>query len=156
MALCAKDVMTGQVIAAREDMPVAEFVALLKKHGISGTPVLDGDDHLVGVVSATDVLLHCQVFEDDWQMDSDFHTHVGGESGLIAEDFDDADVRDMKVGDIMSIEAITAQMDLPIRELAGLMCEENIRRVIILQGTKLAGIVSMTDILRAIVDGRLA
>lgn len=155
MALCAKDVMTTQVIASREDMPLVEFVAILKKNRISGTPVLDKDDHLVGVASATDVLLHCQVLDDDWQIDSDYYTHAGGESSLLADDFDDTDVRHMRVGDIMSPETVTAPFDLPIRALATLMVERDIRRVIILEGTRLVGLVSMTDILRAIVDGRL-
>lgn len=155
MALCAKDVMTTEVIVSREDMPVVEFVALLRANGISGTPVLDRQNHLVGVVSATDVLLHSRVFDGDWQMDSDYHTQVGEGSELLAEAFEDEEVQNLTVGDIMSPDAITAQAHAPVHELAALLCNENIRRIIILEDKHLVGIVSMTDLLRAIAYERI-
>ena len=155
MALCAKEVMTTDVIVSREDMSVKDFVALLRTNGISGTPVLDGEDHLVGVASATDVLLHSRVFEGEWQMDSDYHTQVGEDSELIAEAFEDDDVQYLTVGDIMSPDTITAQAHTPVRDLAALLCNENIRRIIILEDKRLVGIVSMTDLLRAIAYERI-
>ncbi|MFD8554704.1 CBS domain-containing protein [Streptomyces fradiae] len=49
------DVMTGEVVQARPDTSVGELARLLTVHRISGLPVVDEDDKVVGVVSQTDL-----------------------------------------------------------------------------------------------------
>jgi len=95
------------------------------------------------------------VFEGEWQMDSDYHTQVGECSELIADAFEDEEVQYLTVGDIMSPDTITAQAHTPIHELAAVLCNENIRRIIIVENRRLVGIVSMTDLLRAIAYERI-
>lgn len=45
------DVMTPDVVTASEDAPVGEIVDKLVTHGVSGLPIVDDGDRLVGVVS---------------------------------------------------------------------------------------------------------
>ncbi|MEU5999011.1 CBS domain-containing protein [Streptomyces sp. NPDC047197] len=47
--------MTDEVVQARPDAPFKELAALLTAHRISGLPVVDEDDKVVGVVSQTDL-----------------------------------------------------------------------------------------------------
>ena len=155
MSLCAKDLMTPQVIVTQEDASVSDFITLLKEHGISGAPVVDPQAHLVGVVSVTDVLLHSRLFEGEFAMDSDYHARVGEELEVLHDGFDPDEVRRITVGDIMSPESITATADTPVRELASVFCTGSVRRILIVEGKRLLGIVSITDILRAVEDGRL-
>ena len=51
-----KDVMTTQVVAVRCDASYSEMVAMLRAHRVSGLPVVDAEDVVVGVVSETDLL----------------------------------------------------------------------------------------------------
>jgi CBS domain-containing protein len=52
----AKDIMTTQVIAVRPDASYREMVTMLRAHRVSGLPVVDAEDLVVGVVSETDLL----------------------------------------------------------------------------------------------------
>ena len=52
----ASDVMTKQVLTVKPDTPVREVAALLSEHGISGVPVVEDDERVVGIVSEGDLL----------------------------------------------------------------------------------------------------
>jgi len=52
----AQDVMVRNVITVRPDTSVAEAVKLLGEHDISALPVVDSDNHLVGILSEADLL----------------------------------------------------------------------------------------------------
>ena len=49
------DVMHRNVTTARPDMPIAEAATLMVEHRIGGLPVVDGDEHVVGVITETDI-----------------------------------------------------------------------------------------------------
>lgn len=156
MGVCARDIMTSDVICAREGMTIQELARLLQQHKITGVPVLGPDGVLVGVVSMTDILLHDEVFGEGPVMMSDYHKHPEtGHEGWW-ENFAPEDAPNLRVSDIMSPEAITARHDASIADLAGMMYSNRIHRVIIVEGDRLAGIVSTMDILRAVMDGRVS
>ncbi|MFI5963929.1 CBS domain-containing protein [Streptomyces asoensis] len=50
------EVMTREVVGAHRGTPYEDLVRLLERHGISGLPVVDHDDKVVGVVSGTDLV----------------------------------------------------------------------------------------------------
>ena len=52
----AMDVMTTDVVSADPDKSVQALAALLCKRGISGVPVVDTDNRVVGIVSEGDLL----------------------------------------------------------------------------------------------------
>lgn len=156
MGICAKDIMTADVIYAVEDMTVQELAHLLNEHRITGAPVLDAVGALVGVVSASDILLHDEVFGDEPVQGSDYHRQIEGHGDALWEGLAPEEVGDRRVGDIMSRGAITAQQDTPIEELAGLMYSHRIHRVLIVDGERLTGIVSTMDILRAVMEKRIS
>lgn len=53
-----KEVMSSEVVSTRCDAPFKEVARLLAEHRISGLPVVDDEDKVVGVVSETDLLYH--------------------------------------------------------------------------------------------------
>ena len=159
MGAVAKDIMTANVISAHVDMTVDELTELLHKHSISGAPVIDALGRLVGVVSATDIILQHEILGGRPAMDSDYHRQIESrDDPLLAELFADEfrDHEDQfsnhKVRDIMSADVISAQQDTPISELAGIMYNARIHRVIVLDGDRLAGIASTMDILKAVME----
>lgn len=48
-------VMTDDVVSARSGTPVADMARWLGEYNINGLPVVDADDRVIGVVSATDL-----------------------------------------------------------------------------------------------------
>ena len=52
-----KDLMTRNVITVSQNTPVLEVARLLTTHRISSVPVLDSDEHLIGMISISDLYL---------------------------------------------------------------------------------------------------
>ena len=52
----ARDHMTRDVITVGRASNIAEIASLLKKHGISGVPVVDAEGHLLGVVTYEELI----------------------------------------------------------------------------------------------------
>ena len=156
MGVRAKDIMTADLICANEDMSVQELAQLLRDNNITGAPVVDGKGMLVGVVSVSDILLKDEVFGEEPHLDSDYQKQAESSDEGLLNDLSLEDVGDQKVRDIMSSAVITAQQDAPVEDLAGVMHSNRIHRVIILEGERLAGIVSTMDILRAVMDRRIS
>ncbi|MEV0738479.1 CBS domain-containing protein [Streptomyces sp. NPDC050549] len=50
--------MVDNVVAAEYGTPVEQVVRTLGEHRISGLPVIDQDDKVIGVISETDLMLH--------------------------------------------------------------------------------------------------
>ncbi len=51
-----KDVMTGGVITAPEDIRAAELMKLIDAYGIRRIPIVDGDGRLTGIITLDDIL----------------------------------------------------------------------------------------------------
>lgn len=60
------------------------------------------------------------------------------------------DPKTLNVQDVMTPSLITVPPDYPLADAARLMSEKGIRRVLVRQGSKIIGIVSDTDIFRAV------
>lgn len=156
MGICAKDIMTSNVVCAVEDMTIRELAHLLNEHRITGAPVLDAAGALVGVVSTTDIVLHDDALGEGPVLESDYHKQAESGGDALWEGLAPEEVGEGRVKDIMSREVVTARVDTPIEDLAGVMHEHRIHRVVVLDGDRLAGIVSTLDILRAVMERRVS
>ena len=58
--------------------------------------------------------------------------------------------------DIMSTTVSSVKSDMPIMKAASLMCARNIRRIPVVDGRKLVGIISIGDVHKAIYQNTLA
>jgi CBS domain-containing protein len=151
MGVKAADIMQRKVISVQEDLSIADLVELLYDHRISGVPVVGETGALVGVISATDVLLGDMVLGQAPVLESDYHTHLE----VHADSWEELRIEpedDRRVRDLMSTGVITAQPDTPVEELAKIMYINRIHRLIILEGEGLAGIVTTMDILKAVME----
>lgn len=153
MELTAGAIMSHPAICAREEMSVTELMDLLAENQISGVPVVDAEDRLVGVISITDLLsLEANARDEELPDGSDYHTSpamdgLAAASGLLQPE---EAVRDLPVSDLMSRHVITTGEDAPLGELADLLLSHRIHRLIVVKGMKIAGIVSVSDILRCL------
>lgn len=143
----ARDVMVSAVVTVKPDASVQHVARLLLANRISAVPVVGADDELVGIVSEGDLLRRVEVDTDRdgrWW----FAHQTAGVRQILAEDFVKSHSR--KVGDVMSRYVITAEPDTPLREIAALFETNQIKRVPIVEGDKVVGIVSRADFLKAL------
>lgn len=143
--MLAKDVMTTRVITVMEDTPVEELVRTLLKWRISAVPVVDAKEQLVGLVSEGD-LVH--------RADSDDHE---GYSWWLAG-FLDPELQTRKytkargrlAKDVMSTPVITVDEKDSLDDVATILEKHQIKRVPVLRGATLIGIISRANILHGI------
>ncbi|MCX8053880.1 MAG: CBS domain-containing protein [Armatimonadetes bacterium] len=143
--------MTKDVLAVRIDTPVTEIARLMAENKVSGVPVLDDADCVVGMVTENDLLLK--------------HAHPKSPPRLalfglwvVPEEAVEKVYRSARptavAEDVMTRDVVTFAEDDDIRTIAETMVKKGINRVPIVRGCKLVGIVSRADILRAIAEGK--
>jgi CBS domain-containing protein len=123
MTLYAADVMIKDVVTVKESMPLKEITSLFKEKKITGAPVVDTNDELVGVISETDIIRKT--------------TSIGAWSPSTA-------------GQIMTRNAVTVAPDESLQRVCELMYNRRIHRVVVAEGRQIRGIITTMDILRAI------
>jgi CBS domain-containing protein len=140
----ARDLMVSPVVTVQPSASVKEVAKLLLEQGISAVPVVDEKGKLVGVVSEGDLLHRSEIGSErrrSWWL-----LGLTDEETLAAE-YVKAHAR--KVADVMTRKVITAAPDASLRELATLMEANAIKRVPIIEGDRLVGIVSRANLVRA-------
>lgn len=126
------ELMTRDPIVIRADAPLADAALLLDANHVHGLPVVDETGALVGVVSQTD-MLRARTTEHLW-----------------------AAWRGLKVRHLMSSPALTVSADESLTAAAARMEENQVHRLVVLaaDGASPIGIVSTTDIVRAMLEER--
>jgi CBS domain-containing protein len=144
----ARDVMTAPVIAARPETSVAEIATLLLERRISAVPVIE-QGRLIGMVSEADLL----------------HRHENGTDQaapgpwwlrLFKHDASPADyVRShaRQARDIMTREVVTVEEEAALGDIAALLEKRGVKRVPVMRGDRVVGIVSRADLVQALAEG---
>jgi CBS domain-containing membrane protein len=142
-AITAAEIMTTDVVAVHPDTPVSEVAAAMGQRGVSGVPVVDAHNKVVGVISEKDFLAHMGVTEP-----RNFMTLVANclrTKGCVALPIKRALARD-----IMTSPAVTVAPDTPVQDIAALLTQQGINRVAVTDPAgRLLGLVSRGDIVKA-------
>jgi CBS domain-containing protein len=140
-----RDVMTSPVVSVGPDTSLLEAGELMIRHDISGLPVLDKEARLVGLITERD-FLRPTGSGPDYKRPRWFQVLVGQAKDEFSRQ------ADRKVADVMTADPITITEETPLEEVVGLMDQHCIHRLPVVRGTKVVGIVSRADLLRALVQ----
>jgi CBS domain-containing protein len=148
----AKDIMTKNVICVKPDMRINELNKVFIKDRINGAPVVDENGDLIGVVSKSDIVNYDLKKGMHASSMSDYYNSTGLEPQQMTDDFitDTLTFVDATVKDIMKPSVITGQPDDSIQDLSREMYDKKIHRLVIVEGSKVVGIVSTLDILKIV------
>jgi CBS domain-containing protein len=129
------DIMQTHLETIRADDRVADAVATLADQHVSGLPVLDHRNRLVGVISSTDVL---QLLSD------------------VSDSERRGDILDATlVRDIMTAKPVTVDPDADVHDAARQMLYGEIHRVFVEYDGALVGVLSQSDIVGAVAGAKL-
>lgn len=135
----AKDVMTAKVVTVSPDHSVRHAARIMLDHRISGMPVVDDDGRLAGIVSEGDFLRRSELGAPALSP-GEARSYVKGHS--------------WKVADLMTSDVVVADEETPIERIPALMQEHGIKRIPVMKGQRLVGIVSRADLLRVVVAAK--
>ena len=137
-----KDVMTKNVTSVKRDADLHEASRLLSEHRISGMPVVDDNNRVIGVVSEADILVLAGMNKK--------HTFKDVLRTVLGEPVP-ARTGGNRVEDVMSFPPITSRAEDEVMEVAKILDERRIKRLPVVDNEgKLLGIVSRADIVRDI------
>jgi CBS domain-containing protein len=141
----AADFMSARVISVTPDASVLECVRLMLQHRISGLPVIDAAGSLVGVVTEGDFLRRVEAGTE--RKRPRWLEFLTGPARL-ADEYVQSHGR--KVSDVMTREPITIREDTPVEEVVRLMEARRIKRLPVMRGSQVVGIVSRANLLHAL------
>jgi CBS domain-containing protein len=143
--MIASDVMTRSVISVPPDATVADAVELMLERGISGLLVVDNSGTLVGMVTEGDLLRRDEI---GTRRQRSWWLRLLASPSRQAADFTRTHGR--KVADVMTRDVISVDAKASLSDIVALMEEHRIKRVPVLEGDKVVGLVSRADLLRAL------
>jgi CBS domain-containing protein len=120
----AKNIMTKDVITVKDHTPIREAIEILVEKRISGLPVINDHNELVGLITEKDLLK--LIFSGDVDL------------GIVA--------------DYMTRDVVALDEDCDLLDVCEYLINMNYKRIPILNGEHLAGIISRRDMIKYILD----
>ena len=167
-----KNLMNSEVVSVSPDLTLRELLEVFTELEVSGAPVVTGSQ-VVGVISMTDVFdlqeengglsLRSGIDEpeapgrkrsgsqDSW--DDPSEEALGWARATQARDLDLLD--QFTVADVMTREVRSQPSSTPVKKAAHHMLGLGISRILVIDNGELQGIVTTTDIVRAVAEGKL-
>ncbi len=145
----AADVMVKDVITVKPDSSVDDAIKLLVEHDFSALPVVDDTDHMVGIISESDLMRRPEIGTEkqrQWWMEAITP------AATLAHEF--AKAHGQRVHEVMSKHVVSASEDTPLGEIATLLERKRIKRIPILRDGKLVGVVSRSNLIQALASSR--
>jgi CBS-domain-containing membrane protein len=147
--LTAADVMTADVISVAPETPVQDIAALLYTHRISGVPVLDETAGVIGIVSEGDLIGHAAIVGErrrSWWLS------LFADETRSARDYVKTHGRTAQ--DVMTTQVVTVEETATLADLVETLERHRIKRVPVVRGGKLVGIVTRGNLLRGLATRR--
>ena len=152
--LRVRDLMTTQVITDKPTDTVRQAVINMALDNVTGAPVVDNRNHVLGVISQTDILQLILKYQD--KLDEEIHSehllsqpmdtdNQSADMTLINKEFSG-----MKVEDIMVRSTLYTTPDAEIVEALRMMMKMDVNRLPVLEQGILVGTVSRSDVIFAI------
>ena len=126
-------------------MRLTEVARLMVEHGVSGLPVVDAHGQLVGIVTEGDFLRRTETGTE--RRRRRWLEFLLG-PGRLANEYVHSHAR--KIQEIMVPDVITVSQSTPLQDVVTVMERHRIKRVPVLDGEKLVGIISRANLVQAL------
>lgn len=135
------DLMTKDVVTVKKDTPLEEAARRLTGLRISGMPVVDDQDKVIGVIGELDIM--AVLSGKKTRGLKDLLRRIMGEPSPMRKEGD-------QVGHVMSTPAITIKRSFDVRDAARVLDSHRIKRLPVVDDDgRLIGVISRADIVRA-------
>lgn len=148
MTITAADLMTSPAVTVTPGTVIGEVAEMLVDRRISAMPVCRPDGSLVGIISELDVM---RPFRESVRRRRERWLGLMAEGEGLSQDFLDYLRDDTKAAsDLMVRHVVTGRPGSTLAELAEMMTSHGVKRIPIVDGGRVVGIVSRSDLVRAI------
>ena len=149
--MLAKDIMKKEVHVLKKEDTIEHAIEKLMEYNISGMPVVDENNQLVGILTETDIVTKSKKLEVPNYFPSffplfDTNKYMDKVSNL------DEKMKEMinsKVEAVMTEEVFSVEEDVALEEIVKLMATKGVHRIPVVAGGKVVGIITQKDIIKA-------
>jgi len=148
--MLAKNIMTKDVITVRPEDKVERAVKILLENKISGIPVVDENNHLLGIITEKDLMIKASELKVPFYLTL-FDSIIFLENPIRFNN----DIKKYTasiVKEAMTHKVIAVEEDTPVSEVVDIMQKRRINRVPVLRHGKLIGIITRNDVLKSMVE----
>lgn len=161
----ARDIMRTDIVTIAPDDTVGRLMKLLRDHSVSGAPVIDRDGALVGVVSVSDILREAlreeelaakavtsSAREEEEVSSGYFATaeRAAARPAALFPTLPRTRLASVPVHEIMTGGKFSVRPEATVPEVARFLSRAGIRRALVLENRQLVGLVSESDIVKAV------
>jgi CBS domain-containing protein len=143
----AHQIMTRQVITVATGAPIVEAANTMLHNHISGLPVVDETGKLAGIISQGDFIRRAEI---GTQRKRGRWLKLLLGPGKVAWDF--VHERGRKVRELMTLDPCTVTEDATLEDVVQLMEQNNVKRLPVMRGDQLVGIVTRSNLLQAVAE----
>ncbi len=148
--MLAREIMTSPAITVTPESHIPEVARLMREHQISGMPVVDADNHLLGIVTDYDLILRNAPVREP--------RYFSFLSGVIPLSLDDhrhykeqlRHTLAITAGDLIEPGVATITPDTPLEEVMETMLDTKITMLPVIEHDQVVGVVTRTDLVRLI------
>lgn len=142
----AKDVMIKNVIFINKEDKLDEIISVLMQNHVSGVPVIDKDNQLVGMVTEKDLVTKEKGLNISSYME--FMASILFIDGKLLRNVNKKKIETLTAADVMSTPVYAVHLEATIEEIVSLMMNRHINRIpVIDKENKLVGIIGRNDLL---------
>jgi len=143
----AQDVMSRPVFSITPTDSLTSAIRIMLQNHISGLPVIDADGRLQGMLTEGDLLRRVETGTQ--RQRPRWISFLRG-PGRLADEYVQTHAR--KVSEVMTPDPVTVAEDTPLEEVVSLMEKHRIKRVPVMRGGKVMGIISRANLLYALAN----
>lgn len=133
--MLVREWMSRQPVTITQDMSITEALRVMRQREVRRLPVLDESGNMVGIVSESDLL----------------YASPSPVTSLSIYEMHDLLTR-LKVSELMAKDVITVAPDTPLEEAARIMADSKIGGLPVVEGGRLVGIITETDIFKVFLE----
>jgi len=144
--LLAKDIMTKKVITVSKDATVEKSIRIFLKNNISGAPVIDEDNKMVGIICEADIIVKMSSLPFSMSFSFAFLDSYESYTKNTKE------YLETRIEEIMSKKIKTVTEDMTLSKVVNIMINNNLNRIPVVDNhNKLSGIITRADIMRSMI-----
>lgn len=137
--------MQKDIVTVRPNTPVGEVIDYLVAKKVRAVPVIDDAGHVIGMITATDLLRLCLPEQVQF-----LDIPIILEGSRIRDEVLEK-MTHLEAKQIMSESIVSAELDTPVGKVVGLMLQHGIDQVPVLQDDRIVGLVHQDDVVQLLV-----
>ncbi len=146
------EMMTVDPVTIHPDARVTEVAILMVEKEIGGLPVVDDEGTLIGIITRGDLIVQdAQVHFPTFVHFLDSYIFVPGSVKKFERELKKA--AGSSARDLMTEDVVSVRSDMSVGEVATLMHDKDLKRLPVVDGGDLVGIITRADIVRLIGEG---